>query len=256
MSCHERHSEDPLELQLEACDIWFPKLTAMSTPPRIAFNEEIDPKQIEEHRAKLLASAEAVLDYTIWDQADPDTEIATHTCSIEVINAAEGTTASPCHAIRTSIVVPAPRSKVFALVSDRSRSAEWDPTHTGSILVHDFDTDCQVYRDFSKLSMFGNRGGLFFGLTLPDARPGVSLFCDHSVRDKDAPAMSGFKRVEQQLFMWIVEDVPEGGCRLTAILTMPLDGWKLTDFVVVQKSGWRDILRKLRKGFEGESASG
>lgn len=215
---------------------------------RIQFHEVVTADSYPSARELLMASARVFRDCA-WTPAHERDHVSMWTAEVEV----EDLAAKQVYergALKASIAIAAPREQVFAMVTSLERSAEWDPTHIGATLIEDFGDGGKLYEDLSSLTRWGpKRGGVFLGLTLPDFSPGLSLFCDQSViapnwRDTYEP-------VDQQLFIWSVEDRPNGsGCELTVMLTIPKHTWLVTENMLAMKAGWPSILTNVRSKAE------
>jgi hypothetical protein len=223
----------------------------MTDMPVIKFHQVVTPQTYPQAQTNLKHGAFALLDLPSWADESNRGGVEMATSEIDVENLATGKTYSR-KVLKARIAIAAPRSEVFELITKRIDSAQWDPSHVKARPLHDFGDGTHLYDDLSKFTRFGpTRSGIFLGLTLPDVRPGYSLFCDQSV---DAPTWAppdGYKRLVQHMFLWVVRDRDNGGgCDVQVMLTAPENAWWIVTLMPVMKMGWREVLTKLRDKIE------
>jgi hypothetical protein len=219
--------------------------------PTIKFRQLVTPDTYPRVKTDLKQSAFALLDLPSWTDERERDGVTMATSEIAVEDMASGKTYSR-KVLKARIAIAAPRAAVFEVITKRIDSAQWDPSHVKARPLHDFGDGTHLYDDLSKFTRFGpTRSGIFLGLSLPEVRPGYSLFCDQSV---DAPTWAqpdGYQRLVQHMFIWVVRDRDNGGgCDVQVMLTAPEHAWWIVTLLPVMKLGWRSVLTKLRDKLE------
>jgi hypothetical protein len=219
--------------------------------PTIKFNQVVTPETYARVEVDLKHGAFALLDLPSWGDESDRGGVMMATSEIDVEDMASGKTYSR-KVLKARIAIAAPRSEVFEVITKRIDSAQWDPSHVKARPLHHFGDGVNLYDDLSKFTRFGpTRSGIFLGLTLPDVRPGYSLFCDQSVHASTWAPPDGYKRLVQHMFIWVVRDRADGGgCDVQVLLTAPEKAWWIVALLPVMKLGWRDVLTKLRDKIE------